>query len=236
MKFLSLLALACCGIAVASCSSDPASPEKPNVVYTIPGIGSEYDMSWIRFDQGGSQLPSSNNDTTVRIFAKDTVVNDRPGVTAFAFTDPNYPGVYGEKLFTRINASNDLEVLFDSDDLSFERWVTLPIQTRGAKVTPIDTVIEELRAVGTMSVQYQGTSVEYVGGSNVEVYKIKIVFDIDGVVNSNVVATIDETRTLWYAPSLGFFTLIEAKSTGVDIDGDPQFGHTKQELQRYRLQ
>lgn len=238
MKQLISIALMFSAVVLVSCD-EPTTPEE-KIAHAFHAKGTEYDLPWTYFDENGQQLSITRGDSVIRMFASDTTIMGRSGVYAFKSKDPNQPGAGSQESYIRVNKDNDLEVLFEDDDMTMEQWITLPVQTTSQKGLNVDTTLSEdndtIRITGTITTKHAGDTTITIGGSSVTVIKCVMEADLEGKKGTTVIANLDGTRTLWYAPSLGYFAFIENKEEGINHNGDDHFKHTKEVMQRYRLQ
>jgi hypothetical protein len=218
------------------CTNDPEDPSASRTVtHHRPKTGSEYHMSWSRYDRFGVRENTSRTDTIITVISHDTSMNGVSHVTVFGSIDPEYPGSVARAWLTRVDNNNDLQLSDSRDDITFGKWVTYPVETDDTIIAPFDSVFFGANITGTITTIKVGNDTVHMDGRSLQVTHLRQLTSLVARENGVQVAMVNATRDYLYAPSIGFFTAMNDIQQGSDVDQEAHFRDVRQRLQRYLL-
>lgn len=192
---------------LAACSDESTTGPDGSVSGT-PGVGTTYTMHRFNADTTGAPIAGSG----------DTAV------TTLAATNAQHAGESSVHVFTqdldtvarlRHEANGDVLYYPSWQGARLVGWITLPIATKGSTERTLrDTVLslpdgQSGRNRVTLTVAYVSSEQVSVGEKTIEAHEVRIrIVDVNPLtVDQNL--TITSTHTVWYAPSIGYFTRSE---------------------------
>jgi hypothetical protein len=193
-------------LTVIACGSDPTTgpDDGPGTSGETPGVGSTYRFLRFEADTTGQQIGAGDTVVTT-VTATNAQIAGQSAVHLFA---------QGSDTVARIRYESNGDVLYNPG-WSGTGWITLPIATKGtAERTIRDTTIDlgngqTGRNRVTLTVSYGSSEQMTVGSESVAAHRIEIsVVDVNPL-SAELTLTITREHTVWYAPTLGYFTRIQ---------------------------